>query len=210
MTDLSDQGWLNVSNTTPRVAYTATSGQTQFAVPFVFHDADHLLVFDNDTLVDSDDYAVTGVDEESGGQIEFETGRTAGHKIVIVRELDYDLTTHIPPSGPLDIPSVNLQFSLFVMMLQQAVRDWTRSLRQPASDDDDLDALPAAAARASKYLAFDANGQPSLVSSVSTAVAATAFAQTLLDDPDAATARATLGITDQAAYVGISNWNHCR
>lgn len=210
MTDLSDQGHLDVSDDTPRVSYTATSGQTQFAVPFVFHDSDHLLVYDNGTLVDSDDYTVTGADDEDGGQVEFDTGITAGHTILIVREIPYELTTHIPPSGPLDIPAINLQFSLFMMMLQQATADWPRSLRQPSADAENLDALPAAASRASKYLYFDADGQPIAVASVSSAVAASAFMLTVLDDANAAAARATLGITDQSAYVGLSNWHHCR
>jgi hypothetical protein len=95
------------------------------------------------------------------------------------------------------------------MMLQQAVTNLPRSLRQPTSDEDDLDALPIAATRASKYLAFDADGQPSLVASVSSAVSATAFMLTLLDDTTAAAARATLEITDQSAYAGLSNWHHC-
>lgn len=202
MTDLSDHGWLDVSDDTPRVSYTATSGQTQFAVPFVFHDADHLLVYNNGALVDADDYTVTGVDDEDGGQVEFDTGITVGHTVIIVRTVPYELITHIPPSGPLDIAAVNLQFSLFMMMLQQATADWPRSLRQPAADAEDIDALPVAASRASKYLAFDADGQPTVVSSVSSAVSATAFMLTLLDDTSAAAARTTLGITDQSAAIG--------
>ena len=202
--------WLNVSSDTPRTAYTATASQTIFAVPFVFHDADHILVYDNDSLVSAADYTPTGVDDEDGGQVEFDTGRTVGHSIVIVREVPYELTTHIPASGPLDITKNNLQFSLFTMMLQQAIADWPRALRQPTSDEDDFDDLPVASSRASKYLFFDADGQPTVVASVSTSVAASAFMQTVLDDTTAAAARTTLGITDQSSYVGISNWHHCR
>lgn len=201
--------WLDVSDTTPRIAYTATSGQTTFAIPFVFHDADHILVYDNDSLVAAADYEISGEDDEDGGSLVFDTGRTAGHSIVIVRDLPYELTTHVPLSGALDIPAVNLQFSLFVMMLQQAVADWPRSLRQPASDADDFDALPVAASRANKYLAFGADGQPALVSSVSTAVAASAYILTLMTAANAAAARTVLGITDQSAYSGLSNWYHC-
>jgi hypothetical protein len=210
MSDFSTDGWLDVSDTTPRIAYTATSGQTQFAVPFPFHDADHLLVYDNDTLVDSADYDVTGEDDEAGGQVEFTTGRTLSHTIVITRTVPYELTTHIPPSGPLDVPSINLQFSLFVMMLQQLSDNLPRSIRQPTSDTADIDALPAAADRASKYLFFDAAGNVSVVSSVSTSVAASSFMLTLLDDTCAAAARTTLGITDQSSYTGLSNWHSCR
>lgn len=202
--------WLDVSTTTPRIAYTATASQTDFVIPFVFHDTDHIKVYVNDVLISASDYTITGADDEDGGDLVFDTWLSASDSVVIVREVPYELTTHIPPSGPLDIPAVNLQLSLFVMMLQQAITDWTRSIRQPASDEEDLDALPVAASRASKYLYFDADGQPTVVASVSTSVAASAFMLTLLDDTTAAAARATLGITDQSSYVGLANWQHCR
>lgn len=203
--------WLDVSSTAPRVAYEATSGQTAFTVPFVFHDPDHIKIYDDGDLVDPADYTLTGVDNANGGQVEFDTGRTLAASIVIVRELPYELTTHIPPSGALDIPAINLQFALFTMMLQQAVADWPRSIRQPAADVEDLDELPAAEDRASKYLGFDADGNPVALGSVSTSVAALAFWINVLSTTNSeAAARAALGITDQTAYVGLSNWHHCR
>lgn len=203
--------WLDVSDTTPRIAYTATASQTVFAVPFVFLDETHLKVYQNDVLLTlSTHYSTSGEEDPDGGSITLVTGATLNDSIVIEREVDVELTTHIPTSGELDVPAINLQFSLFVMMLQEALATLPRSIRQPASDADDLDALPVAASRAQKYLYFDGDGQPSLVSSVSTSVAASAFMLTLLDDTTAAAARATLGITDQSAYPGLSNWNFCR
>lgn len=203
--------WLDVSDVAPRIAYTATAGQTVFPVPFEFLDENHLVVSINDvekTL--STHYVTSGAGEDGGGDITLVTGATLNDAVVIELAVPYELTTHIPTSGDLDIVAINLQFSLFMMMLKQLGVSLPRSLRQPASDVDDLDALPVAASRASKYLAFDADGQPSLVSSVSSAVTATAFMLTLLDDTTAAAARATLGITDQSAYTGLSNWHHCR
>lgn len=203
--------WLDVSETTPRIAYTATAGQTVFPVPFAFLDETHLEVYVNGTLKTlSTHYSTSGEEDADGGFVTLVTASTLNDSVIIARVLQINLDTHIPSSGDLDIPAINLQFTLFVMMLQQAMADWPRSLRQPTSDADDLDDLPAAAARASKYLAFDTAGQPSLVSSVSTAVAATPFAETLLDDTTALEARATLGIAETTAYTDISNWNHCR
>lgn len=207
----SDAGWLDVSSTATRIAYTATSGQTVFTVPFEFLNETHLAVYINDTLKTlSTHYATSGAGDEGGGTITLVTGATLSDSVVIALTLAYELTTHIPTSGDLDIDAINLQFSLFTMMLKQAIANLPRSLRQPASDATDLSVLPVAASRASKYLYFDANGQPSLVASVSTAVAASTFMLTLLDDTTAAAARATLGITDQSAYPAISNWHFCR
>lgn len=203
--------WLDVSSTATSIAYVATAGQTAFTVPFEFLDEDHLVVTINDVVKTlSTHYATSGAGEAGGGSITLVTGATLNDSVVIELSAPYELTTHIPTSGDLDIAAINLQFSLFTMMLKQLVARQTRSIRQPSSDVDDLDALPIAATRASKYLAFDADGQPSLVASVSSAVSATAFMLTLLDDTTAAAARATLGITETTAYTDISNWNHCR
>jgi hypothetical protein len=203
--------WLDVSDVTPHIAYTATSGQTVFVVPFVFFDETHLAVYINDVLKTlSTHYATSGAEDEDGGTITLVTGATLNDSVVIERIVPYELTTHIPTSGDLDIPAINLQFSLFMMMLQQAVADFPRSIRQPASDEDDLDELPVAASRASKYVFFDSDGQLTVVASVSTSVAATAFMASLNSDADnAAEARSLLGITE-SAYTAISNWHFCR
>lgn len=203
--------FLDVSDTTPRISYVATASQVTFSVPFVFHSETHLDVYQNDVLLTyTTQYTVTGVDSETGGFVVLVTGATVSDSIVIVRTVPYELTTHIAASGPLDIPAINIQFALFVMMMQQIVADDLRSLNQPDSDVTDLAALPVAASRASKYLFFDATGQPTAVASVSTSVAASAFMLTLLDDLTAAAARTTLGITDTSSYTGISNFYRCR
>lgn len=208
----SDQGWLDVSDETPRIAYVATSGQTAFPVPFEFLDEAHLVVYQNDDLLTlTTDYTTSGEGDEGGGSITLVTGATVSDSVVIELEVPYELTTHIPLSGGLDVAAINLQFALFVMMLKQLDADQTRSLRQPASDVVDLTALPIAASRASKYLGFDADGQPVALSSVSTSAAATAFWVSLLSSTStAATARSGLGITDQSSFIGLSNWHHCR
>jgi hypothetical protein len=80
---------------------------------------------------------------------------------------------------------------------------------QPDSDADVIGLLPAAADRANRFLAFDASGNPFAATAV-TGTPVSAFMATMLDDTSAADARATLGIVDQAAYVGLSNWHNCR
>lgn len=208
----SDAGWLDVSSEETRVAYTATSGQTVFTVPFEFLDEDHLAVYQDGTLLTlSTHYATSGVGDEGGGTITLVTGATLGDSVVIELNVTYELVTHIPTSGNLDIPAINLQFSLFTMMVKQLAANLPRSIRQPASDEDDLSALPVAADRASMYLGFDANGDVTVLASLSTSAAATAFwASVLSTGDDAAESRSLLGITDQTSYTGLSNWHCCR
>jgi len=210
MSDFSTQGWLNVSDVTPRIAYTASPGQAAFTVPFVFYDEADLRVYvDNVLQVLSTDYATSGALDEDGGSITLVAALAGGESVIILLSLTYEVTTHIPPSGPLDIASINLQFSKVVSMLQQIDTNRVRSLHQPDSDADDLNDLPIAATRASKFLAFDATGQP-MASAAPPSAPTSAFMATLLDDADAAAARATLGVIDQASYAGLSNWHFCR
>jgi hypothetical protein len=188
--------WLDVSDLTPRVAYTAEAAQTDFVVPFQFVENGDILVYVDAVLQTiTTDYTLTGAQDEDGGTVAFVSGRSAGEIILIVRELPIELTTHVPLAGPLDIPGINLMFSRVVMLIQQIDGNRIRSLRQPTSDTADIAELPTAAERAGNYLGFDADGDPVALSSVSTAVAATPFWEGVISNSTtAAEAREDLGI----------------
>lgn len=112
--------FLDVSNTDPRIAYTANGAQTSFTVPFIFFDNADLDVSINgvlQTLITS--YTVGGALNPAGGEVIFTTAPANGASIVIVRDMALALSTHVPPSGPLDVPGINLQFSRLVAMIQQ-------------------------------------------------------------------------------------------
>jgi hypothetical protein len=112
--------WLDVSATDPHIAYTANGSQTAFTVPFVFFANTDLVVSVNGVVqVLTTNYTVNGALSATGGEVIFLTAPTAGATALIVRTLPFKLTTHIPPSGPLDIPGLNFQFSRLVAMIQQ-------------------------------------------------------------------------------------------
>lgn len=203
----SEAGWLDVSSTATRKAYTATASQAVFTVPFTFMDEDHLSVTVNDvTKALSTDYATSGAGDSAGGSITFNDGLTAGDSVVIALAVPYELGTHIPPSGELDVPAINLQFSLFTMMLKQLVANLARSIRQPASDEDDLSALPVKTSRLGKFLAFHPTTGDLMMAASVTGAAVSAFMETLLAADDADEAKATLGITTSATE--LQNWLH--
>jgi hypothetical protein len=86
------------------------------------------------------------------------------------------------------------------MALQQLKDLVGRSPYCPADDSLTLDMeMPNAENRASKYLKFDEDGEPTAVSLLDTeTVGVSAWAETLIDDADAATARGTLEIYSSA------------
>lgn len=189
--------WLDVSSTAPRIAYTATASQTVFTVPFVFFEEADLKVYKNGTLLTlATHYTTAGAESESGGTITLLTGATAGDVIMIVRDLAIVQTTHIPPSGPLDIPALNIQFSKLIAIDQQLDNALDRSIHFPDSDSTTSAELAAAATRAGKLLGFGTSGEliyplgPSFVSDTATGVA-------LVDS------RATAEVTTFAVSVNV-------
>lgn len=91
------------------------------------------------------------------------------------------------------------KFDEVVRFIQQYADDISRALKLPETETgtDANSILGAAAARASKIVGFDASGNLLLSPGV-TSVPVSAFINTLLDDIDAAAARATLGLGDMA------------
>jgi hypothetical protein len=151
--------WLDVSDITPRIGYTATASQTAFTVPFVFFENSDLRVYQNEVLLTLDvDYTVTGAEDEDGGTVTLVTGATVGDAILISRHVPIEQTTHIPPSGPLDIAAINIQISKLIAISQQLNDVFERSLRQP--DSEDLLDMELPAARENKLLGFDSDGAP--------------------------------------------------
>jgi hypothetical protein len=202
--------FLDVSDITPRIAYTVGgSPQTVFVFPFRIFDDDDIDVYVNDVLkTKTTDYIVTFNETVQGGSITFVLPQS-NVTVLLVRDVPIELSIHVPATGQLDIPGLNTMFSKLTAMLQQVRNLFQRALVQPASDANTIAALPTAANRASKFLGFDANGDPIAALGPATAVVS-AFMQTLLDDPDAVTARTTLGISDTNNTVNLFNWQNFR
>jgi hypothetical protein len=158
------QEWIDVSETTPRIGYTATASQTAFTVPFVFFENSDLWVYQNEVLLTLDlDYTVTGAEDEDGGIVTLITGATVGDAILIARHIPIEKTTHIPPSGPLDIAAINVQISKLIAIDQQLSDQQERSLHFPDSDSSLSGEMAGVDTRKNKLLAFDENGLPIFV-----------------------------------------------
>lgn len=156
---------MTVANNTTRNQYTATSGQTVFPYTFEIFDKDDVVVVQNSTtLSEGTNYTVSGVGNNSGGNITFTVGATAGDTITIYRDMAYERTTDYQTSGDFLAAEVNADFDRLWLAVQQNEEVDTRAIRKPITDADSVNMeLPAAATRASKLLGFDASGNVSTI-----------------------------------------------
>ena len=126
-----------ISDTEPRIQYTATAGQTSFTVPFAFFANADLQVFNgtsqlsfNASPSNATQYSVTGAGVSSGGSITLGSpGATVNDVITIVREVAIERTTDFPTSGAFQIDSLNTELDKIIAMAQQLERDLKLSPR---------------------------------------------------------------------------------
>jgi len=132
---------LQISDTTPRVQYTATSGQTTFAVNFEFFNVADLKVYNGTTLLtynnspsSASQYSVTGAGVTGGGSITLGSpGATLNDKITIVRDLAIERISDFPVSGNFPIQTLNTELDKIVAMLQQLEEQFARTLQYPVT-----------------------------------------------------------------------------
>ena len=144
-----------IADNSPRISYTATSGQTAFTVPFEFFDNTDLNVYINDTLQTlTTHYTVTG-GSGSTGSITLVTGATAGDVIVITRDVTLERTTDFPTSGPFQVASLNTELDKVVAMIADMKDLADRGLRLSDSDTSATLVLANKDTRKGTVLAFN-------------------------------------------------------
>ena len=122
---------ITISDTEPRVQYTATSGQTSFAVPFEFFTTADIKVFNgtsqltfNASPSSASQYSVSGAGVSGGGSITLGgSGATLNDVITIFRDLAIARSTDFPTSGAFQISSLNDELDKIIAMCQQLERD---------------------------------------------------------------------------------------
>jgi hypothetical protein len=138
---------LQISDTTPRIQYTATSGQTSFSVPFEFFAVADLKVYNGTTLLtynnspsSASQYSVTGAGVTGGGSITLGSpGATLNDSITIVRDLAIERLSDFPVSGNFPIQTLNSELDKIVAMLQQLEEQFARTLQYPVTTTTGFD-----------------------------------------------------------------------
>lgn len=163
------------------------------------------------TLVLNTDYEVYGAGDEAGGNILLLNLEQSWLDVNGFLDLDVTLaiTRGLEFTQEIDFRNQGEYYSeghedaldKMTMLIQQQNEVIGRTLRQPISDQNDGLELPTATDRAGAYLGFDIDGNPVAVSSVDTTATISPYIETLLDDANAAAARATLGFTGAGGSV---------
>jgi hypothetical protein len=138
---------ITISDTEPRVQYTATAGQTSFTVPFEFFVNADLKVFNGTTQLTfaaspstASQYSVSGAGQTGGGSITLGgSGATLNDVITIYRDLAIERTTDFPTSGAFQIDSLNTELDKIIAMAQQLERDLKFSPKAAATTANTFD-----------------------------------------------------------------------
>lgn len=198
------------------LSYDGDDVTTDFPVTFKYFAKSDVLVTHRDasgvetTWVLDTDYTLTVAGVESGGTLTATTAPATGEIIVIELDPPNTQDSSIPLGGSFPSTTVEDELDQAVQRDVKIERLFERSLRVPTTDlqtGPDLN-LPIDSLRASKFLAFDANGKPIAAAGTSADLGpVTPFIDTLLDDVDAATARATLLAAGTAANNAFTGSN---
>lgn len=202
---------MTISTTTNRVTYTGNGVTVAFSFPYAFFAKADLVVIETVIATGvqtvktiTTHYTISGsVDAlghySSGGTVTAVTAPASTVTWTIYRDPAATQTTDLVENDPM--PAESLEAALdYQTMLNQRTRDIAaRSLRQPEGDSATIDPLPAKVDRASKYLGFDANGDPVATAGTTSAYVVTPFMETVLDDTTADAARTTLGAAASGA-----------
>lgn len=201
----------NQTNRTSAVG-TNTVGQV---VPFLFpiNDTSDLTVKQRVTatgvetdLAETTNYTVT-ITGDTGGSITMVTAVATTAEIHVIRDTPNTQELDLEQGGTFNAENVEDALDKNTKLTIENSDALVRTLRAPATDATSLDMeLPNSVDRASQFLSFDSNGEPTIVSSVAPATATvSAFMETVLDDANAAAARTTLGAqTLDTALTDIS------
>jgi hypothetical protein len=153
---------------TRRDRYVANQGQTVFPYTFRIFAAADLVVErlrnnTTTTLQLNTDYTVSGVGNNTGGNVTLTQGALANDIIAIVSNQPNQRSTDFTESGDFRAAALNAEFDRIWIGLQQLQQRLSRQLTAPLSDALGMSyLLPPQAQRANKLLGFDTSGQPML------------------------------------------------
>ena len=205
---------MTVSNETRRTSAVGTNTAGQ-EIPFNFPvgSSGEIIVITRvtstgveSTFTETTDYTVSLIDSgKSGGTVTLVSALATTSECHVIRDTDLTQTLDLIQGDDFSAENVENALDKQCKLAINNADGIIRALRAPPTDATDIDMeLPNSVDRASQYLAFNSDGEPTVVASVAPDTATiTAFMETVLDDANAAAARTTLGVaigTNVQAY----------
>lgn len=205
---------MTISSTTNKVQYTGNAVTTSFSFPYVFFAQADLTVTLYDTTANAAispapvlngsgtyDYTISGTFDTptgeylSGANVVFNTAPPANYRITIERIVSPTQLTALVDGSKFPAATVNGTFDKLTVLVQRAYQLITQALYYPSSDPSTVsNILPDAATRASKYLGFDSNGNPTALGAPANTTAVSSFWSPILLLTTGAASQAALGI----------------
>lgn len=151
---------MTISSTTSRWAYTGDGVTTAFAYTNRIFAASDLKVY-LAGVFQAAGYSLSGVDAATGGSVTFAAAPAAGVSVVLARQVPATQETDYQPNDPFPAETHERALDRLTVLVQQLETRAARALALAEADPAAmLPALPVAAARAGRVLAFDAVGTP--------------------------------------------------
>ena len=152
---------IQIGAVSPRIQYAGNGVQAQFTYPFPIFQNGDVEVYENTTLKTlTADYAVTGAGNSGGGSVTFVTAPANGVTVTLRRKLTIQRNSDFQESGEFRAKVINDELDILTAGVQQINEDVGRCLRLAVTDHAASMEIPGKATRAGKFLAFDANGDP--------------------------------------------------
>lgn len=199
-----------VNTTGSTVQYTGDAEQTTFPFTFPIGSEGDLVVKVRVTATGvtvtqtlTTHYTVTksGTNFDNGGNVEMVSAPAATDTLIIARDTTQTQSTDLLYGDPHDSEAYEDMVDRNTLMIQELQAQVDRCLKIPDTDADGLGVeFVNSIDRASQYAGFDTDGKAIAAATFAAYGAASAYIQTLLDDADATTALATLGLT-VSAYI---------
>lgn len=181
---------------------------TVFPYSWRILDQSHVEVkVDGVTKTIGSDYTVSGVGSSAGGNVTFLTAPANGAVVQRARKVPYKRDTDYQTNGDFKEETVDADFDLTEMQVQQLAADIVRAFKAPLSVTTDLTLTDAQwAARASLLLGFDTGGNFGLFSGLNTSLVAVSSAmQPVVAAVTLALARVAMGVAASGANTDITS-----
>lgn len=195
---------MTLTTTASRITHAGNGASTVFAFNFTIWAADNLKVYLRNTATLADtlqtlnvDYTIDIATYPNTGNVVFAVAPLSGRTVVIVRDMPLTQDLDLIASGAFAAENIELQLDKLAAEIQTLRELIARSPRLPVGTSLSDVALPEPrAAVANQLLGVTATGDGYDLKVPANLALQTvsSFIATLLDDADAATARATLGV----------------